>query len=131
MAEQMPESRNSVQWIRHALRTGDEAVRWEAADQAGILITTRPEVAWALVVEFGRSKNADVRAAIATCVLEHLLEHEFDEYFTRLEAELATEDPELEDTFTLCWKFGVAEYGDRMRRWQKLRRMIEKRRTNS
>lgn len=119
-------NRLDVAGIAAALDSDDETTRWKGAELAGALIEESPHLAWQLVLRFGRSENEDVRAAVATCVLEHLLEVKFDEFFPLLERELQETDPLLEDTFRLCWKLGVATEPRRSARWDELLRRIER-----
>lgn len=48
-----------------------------------------------------------MRDAVATCLLEHLLEHHFAEYFPQVER-LALVEPLFGDTFEWCWQLGQA-----------------------
>jgi hypothetical protein len=67
--------------IRQQLSSDDEKERWRGAADLGEYVFDHPEEAWPLVLEFGSSAVEDTRSAIATCVLEHILEHHFDVYF--------------------------------------------------
>jgi hypothetical protein len=64
-----------------------------------------------LVVRFGSSDVLDVRQAIASCALEHILEHHFEMFFPRLEGEIRGGNGNLRDTLKLSWKLGRAETG--------------------
>jgi hypothetical protein len=79
--------------------------RWQAIIAVSEFIPTDPEQVWAFAARWGCSEDADLRAAIATCVVEHLLEHHFDLLFPRVEA-LAREDSRFARTLKLCWEFG-------------------------
>jgi hypothetical protein len=46
--------------------------------------------------------------AVATCLLEHLLEHHFESVFPRAQ-QLARRNVRFADTFTPCWKYGQAK----------------------
>jgi hypothetical protein len=62
---------------------------------------------------------------VATCLLEHLLEHHFAAYFPQVE-ELARSDALFGDTFLRCWQFGQSAEVDNARRFQALRaRLVE------
>jgi len=74
--------------IDAGLRSDVESERWSAAEAGGRLLASRSRAVWNLVVTHGVSANEDVRAAVATCMLEHLLEERFDEFFPLLEAEI-------------------------------------------
>ena len=58
--------------------------------------------------------------AVATCLLEHLLEFQFDLYFPRLEREVRSGNRLLADTFMTCWKFDLAEVPRIVKRWERL-----------
>lgn len=80
------------------LNSHDENRRWQAALRIGLLVASHPRQVWELVHKWGRSDCADTRSAIATCVLEHLLEHHFDSVFPLVEA-AARDDKRFADTF--------------------------------
>jgi len=83
-----------------------------------------PERAWPLVVKHGSRRHADTRMAIATCVLEHVLEHHFDDFFPRVAA-TARSSRWFRDTFRSCWRMGQADLPRNARRWQRLLRDTE------
>lgn len=110
----------SVLEIEEGLRSADERRRWAAAEAAGELVSTRPRFVWSLVVAHGSSAEEDVRAAVATCMLEHLLEEHFDEYFPLLENEIRAGNLLLGDTLRRSWKLGQAEDPERSAQWDKI-----------
>ena len=59
-------------------------MRWQAAIALGEFCQTDPEAIWPLTVKWGSSNDADVRAAVGTCVLEHILEYHFSTYFPKV-----------------------------------------------
>ncbi|MFN9730874.1 MAG: hypothetical protein ACK59M_10490 [Pseudomonadota bacterium] len=111
---------NEISEISAGLASDDEKRRWSAAVAAGELIATQPDVVWRLVLAHGSSPSEDLRMAIATCVLEHLLEHHFEVYFPLIEAEVRSGNALLRDTLGMCWKFGQAECPANARRWDEL-----------
>ena len=54
-------------------------------------------------LRWGSHTDTDLRMAIATCVLEHLLEHHFDTLIARVEI-AAVASPEFAQTVRACWK---------------------------
>jgi hypothetical protein len=60
----------------------------------------------------GSHEDDDVRAAIATCLLEHLLEYHFALLFARVE-EAARANVWFAKTTAQCWKFGEAKEPER------------------
>jgi hypothetical protein len=94
--------------------------RWQAIIAVGEFIESDPEAVWEFVARWGRSDDSDLRAAIATCLLEHLLEHHFGLLFDRVN-DLAIRDARFADTFARCWKFGQAELPGNADRFDVLR----------
>lgn len=95
-------------------------LRWEAASQLAEYINDSPSDVWRLVLEHGSSDDEDMRSAIATCVLEHLLESFFDPYFHLLELEVGGGNRNLMETLKLCWKLGESEHSVNSARWDEL-----------
>lgn len=87
---------------------GSETERWDMAALLALYVEASPEEVWPIVARWGCSDEPDTRMAIATCVLEHLLEYHFDFTFPRVEA-LALADARFADTFSSCWKFGQSK----------------------
>jgi hypothetical protein len=94
--------------IEAGLAGSDETERWDMACMLALHVEASPEEVWPLVARWGCSNEPDTRMAIATCVLEHLLEHHFELLFPRVEA-LALADARFADTFCSCWKFGQSK----------------------
>jgi hypothetical protein len=87
---------------------GEKDPRWQAIIKLEEFIPTNPEQVWAFVKKWGTSANEDVRAAIATCLLEHLLEDQFEWIFDEVQMAVRA-NPYFADTFAKCWQFGQAE----------------------
>src|SRR5437763_13581729 len=77
--------------------------RWQAIIAVGEYIESEPEAVWEFICRWGGHPQRDLRDAIATCLLEHLLEHHFATYFPRVE-QMALADPLFGDTFLGCWQ---------------------------
>ena len=75
--------------------------RWQAIIAVAEFIETEPEAVWAFTMKWGRHPNDDLRTAIWTCVLEHLLEQHFDVFIFRVE-EAAKADRLFADTVASC-----------------------------
>jgi hypothetical protein len=71
--------------------------------------------------------QADVRSAIACCLLEHLLEHHFDALFPRVRR-AALASPRFADTFSSCWAFGQTNLPKNIVRFERLMRQLFNRR---
>jgi hypothetical protein len=82
--------------------------RWQAIIAVGEFVEQEPNAIWPFVLRWGSHEDDDVRAAVASCLLEHLLEHHFDLVFPRVE-EAARSNKWFGNTTTRCWKFGQAE----------------------
>ena len=81
--------------------------RWQAIIRVGEFTESDPEAVWGFICHWGRHEQKDLRDAVATCLLEHLLEHYFKAYFDRVE-QFATSEPLFADTFRRCWQLGQA-----------------------
>ncbi len=62
----------------------DNNCRWQSLTVISELIETQPELVWEVVSKFGDSNNKDMRMAIACVLLEHLIDYDFDTYFTKV-----------------------------------------------
>jgi hypothetical protein len=107
-----------LQLLERRLESDLETERWSAAAALGEYVFEYPDRAWPLVVRFGSSDIEDTRQAIATCVLEHILEHHFEAFFPLLEAEIAKGNENLIDTLQLCSKFGQSLEPSHTERWE-------------
>jgi hypothetical protein len=85
--------------------------RWQAIIAVSEYIWSGPqdavEAVWEFTRRWGVHPQDDLRAAVATCLLEHLLEHHFAAYFPRV-GRLALAEPLFGDTFKRCWQLGQA-----------------------
>jgi hypothetical protein len=103
--------------------------RWQAIIRVGEFISSRPEEVWQFTLRWSKHPQRDLRAAIATCLLEHLLEDHFDAFVARVRLE-SLASVRFASTLMLCWCFGPPEasrhierlkrelrrhYGDRLR----------------
>jgi hypothetical protein len=59
--------------------------RWQAISKIGEFLESDPETVWPFIVRWGSYDDEDLRTAIATCLLEHLLGKHFDAYFPLVE----------------------------------------------
>ena len=84
---------------------GESDPRWQAIIRVAQFVDSHPEELWAFARRWGASSDEDLRQAIATCVLEHLLEHHFVSLFPRV-ANAARADGAMAATTLACWKFG-------------------------
>ena len=115
----------TLEEIDSDLSSSDEKVQWAAAAAAGELIQERPWDVWRLVLRHGASQNEETRSAVATCMLEHLLENDFETFFPLLENQIRAGKLLLGDTLRRCWKLGRAEEPRNAKRWDKLVRDVK------
>ena len=94
--------------------------RWQAIIAIADFVQTDPDPVWTFVARWGRHADADLRAAVATCLLEHLLEYHFPLVFPRVE-DLVRRDPNFADTFAMCSKFGQSELPENASRFDALK----------
>ena len=98
--------------------------RWLAIIGIAEFVETNPEELWTFVNRWGSHSQEDLRDAIATCLLEHLLEWHFDPMFPRVE-QAAQNSPLFADTFRRCWKLGQAELPENAARFDALRQLCD------
>ena len=109
--------------IGRELASTKERTRWQAAIALGEFAASDPERIWPLVVKHGSRRHADARMAIATCVLEHILEYHFDSFFPRVAA-CARSSRWFRTTFGWCWQMGQAELPRNARLWRRLEKEL-------
>ncbi len=114
------EADKTIRRLEALLESPARDQRWEAAAQLTDFATSKPYLVWPIVVRLGSSADEDLRQAVATCILEHVLEHYFVKYFPLLEKEIERGNPNLRDTLKLSWKLGQAETPENAKRWDKL-----------
>ena len=102
-----------------AARHHQRDFRWRAIIQVGQFIESNPDEVLSFVLKWGGHEDEDLRSAVATCLLEHLLEHHFDRVVPRLASRIA-EDQRFGDMCETCWSFGQAETPSRRMEWQAL-----------
>lgn len=98
---------------------GKMDARWQAVIALEEFIETNPQEVWQFIRKWGSHKDDDIRSAIATCLLEHLLEFDFETYFPKVEIEVK-ESILFEDMFCSCSKFGQAEEPVNAKRFDRL-----------
>ena len=106
------------------LGSSDEDTRWQAAIALGEYCEDAPKVIWPLTVKWGSCENEDVRTAIATCVLEHILEYHFAVYFPKAALIIRGGNKLFADTLSGCWKFGQAKLPQNAKRLERFEKNI-------
>lgn len=92
-----------------------DSVRWQALGILGRYPKTHPAELWPLVVKWGTSGVEDIRIGVACCLLEHVLEHHFAEYFPKAAA-VAERNARFLQVLSTCWPFGQTEFARNARR---------------
>jgi hypothetical protein len=87
---------------------GELDARWQAIIAVGAFAESRPDEVWAFARRWGAVADEDLRMAVATCLLEHLLAAHFDAMFPRVRA-AAREDACFADAVCSVWRFGASE----------------------
>ena len=104
---------------------GKRDPRWQAIIRLGEFIETQPEALWPFVERWGKHASADLRTAVATCLLEHLLECHFELLFPRVRR-AALQSPRFADTFAGCWQLGQAKEPKNAARFKRLESQLRR-----
>jgi hypothetical protein len=107
---------------QHRAPRSENDPRWLAVAQVAHFTESEPGAVWSFIRKWGRSKDSDLRMAVATCLLEHLLEHHFDRFIAFVE-DAALSDARFADTVCGCWKFGQAKEPSRAARLDRVQAM--------
>jgi hypothetical protein len=102
---------------------GEVDPRWQGMMRIEDLIPDEPEAVWEFIARWGCHDDEDLRAAVATVLLEHLLAHHFDVFFPRV-ATAVQNNILFGDTFARCWKVGQSEEAANAARFDDLRRSV-------
>jgi len=113
-----------------AAAEGRRDPRWQAIIAIEDFVQEEPDAVWSFILRWGNSADEDLRSAIATCLLEHWLEHHFRRFFPRVEEAVRTNSM-LADTFLKGWKFGRAKEEDSAKRFDGLRAECRKLRSQT
>ena len=116
-----------VQAIRKAERIlpgqvapeGQMDPRWQAIMLVEEHIEEHPDEVWRFARKWGTHANADLRTAIATLLVEHLLEYHFSRIFP-LVSGACRQSARFADTVNRCWALGQAKKPANMRRLRAL-----------
>jgi hypothetical protein len=102
---------------------GELDPRWQAIQELRQFEESDPEPLWQFARRWGASDDPDLRTAVATCLLEHLLEYHFEALFPRVEAAVRA-DVRFADCFVQCWPFGATEEPQNLRRFEALKSSV-------
>ncbi len=87
---------------RRMVSDAENNCRWQATIVVGMSIESAPDEVWEVIREHGNSDDEDMRSAMATVLLEHLLEFDFDRYFALIRDEVSAGRLRLLDTLSMC-----------------------------
>jgi hypothetical protein len=109
---------------------GEHDPRWAAIIEVEDFIPDDPEPVWQFALRWGAHEQEDLKIAIATCLLEDLMEYHFDTFFPRIEKE-CLESPEFAKTFMHCWHYPLERVsGEAVARFKALESQIEQMQSN-
>jgi hypothetical protein len=97
--------------------------RWQAIIAVGEYLESDPEPIWEFVCRWAECDDDDLKAALGTCLLEHLLEHHFATYFPKVER-ACVQSKQFARVFTTCSRFGQAEDSKNARRFNRLKKQL-------
>jgi hypothetical protein len=83
--------------------------RWQAIIWIGYSSDEQPDVVWEFAKKWGKHPQDDLRDAVATVLLEHLLERHFVLLFPRVR-DAALKSVRFTDTLRRCWWMGEAAW---------------------
>jgi hypothetical protein len=93
---------------------------WQrAADLSDLIKTNYDDVFSATLRALSYSNHPDTISALSTCLLEHLLEHDFLG-FDRVEEQIRQGDDKLLFALSVCSKFGASKEEKNANRWEDL-----------
>jgi len=75
--------------------------RWQAIIDLSEYLGSDPEPIWKFIEDLRDTQDEDLQAALATCLLEHLIE-QHPQYRVRAES-LAAKSPEFRQILKMCW----------------------------
>jgi hypothetical protein len=101
--------------------------RWQVIIEVSEYIGSHPLEVWAFARRWGTHASADLRAAVATCLVEHLLERHFERIIPLVE-EACDQSKRFADTVTMCWQFGRTKIPKNQKRFKRLLRQVKRRR---
>jgi hypothetical protein len=106
---------------------GEVDPRWQAMIAIAEFVADDPDPICAFVLRWGSYADADLQSAVASCLLERLLEFHFERVFPEIEAH-ARRDRVFADTFSRCWKYGQADEAPHAARFDALLELVTGRR---
>jgi hypothetical protein len=94
--------------------------RWAAAILIQDFIPFFPDDVWEIVRTSSNTANPDLRDALATVILEHLLEWDFDRVIARIREELVQRNRSIGQVAAQCWNFTGSKV-----KWARLEKLLK------
>jgi len=93
---------------------------WQEAINLAESIDTDADEVFAIISQaLSKTRHGDTIAALATCVIEHILERDFA-YFDQIEREINKGNGRMLYALASCRKFGESKRDENSRRWDAL-----------
>jgi len=105
---------------------GEEDPRWQAMIVIAEFLADDPEPICAFILRWGSYPDGDLQSAVASCLLEHLLQMHFAQFFPEVEAHVRR-NAVFAETFSRCWKFGQADDAPNSARFDALLEFVRSR----
>jgi len=97
--------------------------RWKAIIKVGEYVETGPQEVWLFIRKWATYPSDDLRMAVANCLLEHLLEYHFDEYFPKVR-KACHQSKRFAWTFDMCAQFGQANQPENSKSFNELKNKL-------
>jgi hypothetical protein len=97
--------------------------RWQAIIAVADYVASEPEAVWKFVCRWAEYDDDDLKMALGTCLLEHLLEHHFETYFDRVE-QACGQSQQFARVFATCWGFGDTKQPENAARFDRLKKRV-------
>jgi len=93
----IPDRSENIRWGILTIALSPKLRDWDCSDL------------WPLVVKWGSVRNTDIRIGVGVCVLEHILEQNFTEYFGRAQHLIETGNHRFGYTLAYAGRLGQAK----------------------
>ena len=104
---------------KRLIEDSDNDCRWQAVIIVGEYLRTNPTEVWRVIKRYGHAEDQDLRSAVSTILLEHLLEYQFQKFFPEVERE-EVHSLFFADTLSMCSRFGQPK-----RDWKKIETLLQ------
>jgi hypothetical protein len=98
----------------------DRDIQSMAIYMIGLCVNDCPAQVWPLILKHGSVQDEETRAVVAACLLEHLLERHFKEYFPKVEYEIRGGNQAFVSTLSGCIRLGQSDA-----QWERLTSLVK------